>query len=73
VTAGKTTATAKEEADPCGMTTRKAKATARATATARAKEEADPCGMTTRKARATAKATARATATATEEADSRRE
>jgi len=64
-------ATAKEEADPCGMTTRKAKATARATATA--KEEADPCGMTTRKAKATARATATAKATATEEADSRRE
>jgi len=58
----KTTATAKEEADPCGMTTRKAKATARATARARAREEADPCGMTTRKARAGATARARARA-----------
>jgi hypothetical protein len=37
----------KEEADPCGMTTRKAEATATA------KEQADPCGMTTRKGQAT--------------------
>jgi hypothetical protein len=41
------------EADPCGMTTRKA------TARAKAKEEADPCGMTTRKATAKARATAK--------------
>jgi hypothetical protein len=53
----KAEAAAKEEADPYGMTARKAKtaATATATATATAKEEADPCGMTARKAKAKAK------------------
>ena len=48
-------ATAKEEADPCGMTARKAKTAATATATATAKEEADHYGMTARKAKAKAK------------------
>ncbi len=46
----------KAEADPCGMTTRKAKARA----------EADPYGMTTRKAKAKAKTTATAKARAKE-------
>jgi len=43
-----------EKADPCGMTTRKAKATAKTEA------NADPCGMTTRKAKTTAKTEANA-------------
>jgi hypothetical protein len=46
-------ATAKEEADPCGMTTRKAKAkataTAMATAMAMAKATTDYYGMTAKK------------------------
>jgi hypothetical protein len=46
----KTTATAKIEADPCGMTARKASATSRF-----------PKGMTERKTTATARATAKAT------------
>jgi hypothetical protein len=43
MTARKTRATAKarDEADPCGMTTREANARATATATAAAKAEAD--------------------------------
>jgi hypothetical protein len=57
------TTTAKEEADPYGMTARKTGATTRA----KAKEEADPYGMTARKASATTRAKA------TEEADSQRE
>jgi hypothetical protein len=70
---GEKLATARAEADPYGMTTRKAKAKAKekakararararatATATATARAEADPYGMTTRKAKAKAKAKAK--------------
>jgi hypothetical protein len=47
-------ARARATADPYGMTTRKASATAIARATA----TADPCGMTTKKAKAKANAPA---------------